>query len=82
MQQCVNDMTHDQYALNVDSYDTINALSIAFACIERDNVITPDMKRNALSTLRAIMLQRDCKQIDPAVHDDMLTTLCDVIVFG
>jgi hypothetical protein len=73
---------NDKYALNADSFETIDALSIAFACVERDNVITPDMKRNALSTLRAIMLQRDCEQFDPAVRNDMLHTLIDVIVFG
>jgi hypothetical protein len=75
-------MTNDKYSCDAHSYDCAHALSIAFACVERDNVLTPDMKRNTLSTLRAMLTQRDCKQFDPAIRDDMMTTLCDVIIFG
>jgi hypothetical protein len=75
-------MTRDETTLNVNSYRCVDALTIAFACVERDAYLTNDMKRNALSTLRAMIEQRDCKQFDVACVDDMLTTLCDVIIFG
>jgi hypothetical protein len=77
-----DDMTRDETSLNINSYRCVDALTIAFACVDRDAYLTHDMKRNALSTLRAMIEQRDCARYDDAIHDDALTTLCDVIIFG
>ena len=35
-----------------------------------------------IETLRWIIAQRDCGDLDPAVDDDMLTTFMDIVIYG
>jgi hypothetical protein len=72
--------TNDKYLLNANSYDCIDALTHAFICVERDQYMTDDQKRNTLSTLRAIILQRGC--LNNKCEHDQLTTSMDIIIFG
>ena len=74
------DEIEQKYALNANSYDCIDALTCAFLCVERDQILTNEMKQNTLSTLRAMMLQRGCLN-NKCEHDDLMSS-CDVIIFG
>lgn len=35
-----------------------------------------------LATIEAMIAQRGCEHLDPAVKDGRLTTYCDVVIFG
>jgi hypothetical protein len=71
-----------------DALDTREALELCGdllreQCAQTDTA-SPEghLYRCALATVEALLEQRGCEHLDPAVRDGKLTTFCDIAMFG
>jgi hypothetical protein len=69
-------------------FTTKEALEIALEVLrdraaETDTASSEGWKvRGAIEALERVHVQKGCEHLDPAVGDGLLTTLCDIVIYG